>query len=337
MLKHHQVEFSSVRHNIFVSSGLDERLVVAIKARDIVARSEAVTDVIASIKEHGIVHMVIDPFVSTHRGVSENSNEEIEQVADAIRRIAYATGCSIDLVHHSVKSHAGNTESHAGDMNAARGASALIGSVRIIYTLSPMSEKRANALSIPPHLSARLVRLDHGKGNYSVRDPSIRWFELVTVPIENGGTVGDWILSGGDTVAVPVRWHPAAVDAAEDEDNPHEGDPKEAEQQRVRDFLARTMPADRCKLSSLIGNLARELAVAKTTARNRVMRAIPEEHEVPRPGERRFVRSDRRAGEAVAARQDLRDPQSRQLRRQQRSGGCIARRSLIPLSMTLLT
>jgi hypothetical protein len=125
VLKHHQIEFSSVRQNIFATSGLDERLVVAIKAQDIVVRGKAVADVIGSIKENGIVHMVIDPFVSTHRGVSENSNEEIEQVAEAIRHIAHGTGCSIDLIHHSIKSHAGNTESHAGDMNAARGLARL--------------------------------------------------------------------------------------------------------------------------------------------------------------------------------------------------------------------
>ena len=63
---------------------------------------------IGAINENGIVHLVIDPLVSTHRGVSENSNEEIEQVAEAIAHIAHETGCSIDLVHHSIKSHGGN-------------------------------------------------------------------------------------------------------------------------------------------------------------------------------------------------------------------------------------
>jgi peptide/nickel transport system substrate-binding protein len=61
-----------------------------------------------------------------HLGVSENSNEEIEQVIGTIQYIAHETGCSIDLVHHSLKSHSHNSEVHAGDMNAARGASSLI-------------------------------------------------------------------------------------------------------------------------------------------------------------------------------------------------------------------
>jgi hypothetical protein len=262
-----------------VSSGLDNRLVVAVKDKDIVKRTEAVKDVIAAIKENGICHIVIDPLVSTHRGVSENSNEEIEQVAEVIRHIAHETGCSIDLVHHSIKSHAGNSESHAGDMNAARGASALIGAVRIIYTLSPMSAKTATTLKVPPHVSARLVRLDQGKGNYSARDPLIRWFELVSVQIGNGTDLGDGFMVDGDTVAVPVPWKPAVVEAEKSADDAKSGDPKETQQQCLRNFLAQTMQTDRVGLSSLIGQIQIELGIGKSAARDRVMNAVKDGNE----------------------------------------------------------
>jgi hypothetical protein len=90
VLNFYRIEFASVRENIFVTSGLDERLIVAVKEKDIVKQTKAVEGVIASIREHKIVHIVCDPLISTHRGVSENSNEEIEQVAGMISRIAYA-------------------------------------------------------------------------------------------------------------------------------------------------------------------------------------------------------------------------------------------------------
>jgi hypothetical protein len=260
-LKFHQIEFDSVRENIFVSSGLDERLVVALKDQDLVKRTKAVADVIASIYENGIMHMVIDPLVSTHRGVSENSNEEIEQVAETISQIAHETGCSIDLVHHSVKTHTGNSEAHAGDMNAARGASALIGAVRIIYTLSSMSLKTATAFKIPPNISARLVRIDQGKGNYTTRDPSVRWFELVPVPVGNGADESNGFMVDGDTVAVPVPWKPDVVDGEVPEDDSKGGDAKETERQRVRDFLANAMQTDRVELTSLIGQVQLELGI----------------------------------------------------------------------------
>jgi AAA domain len=277
VIKYHHIDFDSARKNIFVTSGLDEPLVVAIKGKDIVERTTAVADVIGWIKKNGIVHMVIDPLVSTHRGVNENSNEEMEQVAEAIRHIAHKAGCSVDLVHHSLKSHSHNTEVHAGDMNAARGAGALIGAVRVVYTLSQMNEKTAQNMGVPDHQAARLVRLDHGKGNYTARDTSVRWFELITVAIENGADMGGGFLIGGDTVAVPVRWHPTAVDADAARDDPKEGDPKEARRQRDRDFVAKMMQKDRCELSGLIEELQRGFGIAKTTARNRIMKAIPDE------------------------------------------------------------
>ena len=139
VLRYHEIDFGSVRQNIFVTSGLDEPLLVAIKEKDAVKRTEAVAHLIEWIGKMGIMHITLDPFVSTHRGVSENANEEIEQVVQAIRHIAHETGCSIDLVHHSLKPQVRNSEAHAGDMNASRGASSLIGAVRIVYTITSMS------------------------------------------------------------------------------------------------------------------------------------------------------------------------------------------------------
>jgi hypothetical protein len=273
VLSYHHIEFESVRNNIFVSSGLDERLIVAMKTNDMVRRSLAVSEMIASIKESGIVHMVVDPFVSTHRGVSENANEEIEQVAEAIRHIAYETRCSIDLIHHSVKSHAGNTESHAGDMNAARGASALIGAVRILYTLSPMNAKTATTLQVPPFMSARLFRLDQGKGNYSARSADIRWFELVTVPIGNGTDTGDGFTVDGDTVAVAVPWTPTQVAAAASTTV----DEPETRRQRVRDVVAEAMRSDRCLVKEVVPAVMKEFGIQKSAARNLVMDAVSAE------------------------------------------------------------
>lgn len=108
ILQYHGIDLDSVRENIFVTSGATEPLIVAMKNGDLVKRTQAVANVIAWIQEKKMIHIVIDPFVSTHRGVSENSNEEIEQVMDAIRHIAHETGCSIDLVHHALKTHTSN-------------------------------------------------------------------------------------------------------------------------------------------------------------------------------------------------------------------------------------
>jgi hypothetical protein len=274
MLKYHEIDFAGVRENVFVTSGLDERLVVAVKEKDIVRRQQAVAQVIASIIQEGIIHIVVDPFVSTHRGVSENSNEEIEQVVDSIRAIAHETGCSIDLIHHSLKPGSKAADALAGDMNAARGASSLIGAVRMVYTVSPMGEKTATKLNVPEDQAARLVRLDHAKGNYSPRDTRVSWFELESYNIGNGTGPND-MFSDGDTIAVPKPWAPPAQAHA-----PKPGQDREAENrarvQRVRDCVAAAMASDRCRLKDILPEIERQFGVKLSAARKLLTEAIPE-------------------------------------------------------------
>jgi hypothetical protein len=279
ILQFNGVHLASVRENIFVTSGLAEPLIVAFKDKDIVKRTRAVVDVIRSIKKMGIVHMVIDPFVSTHTGVSENSNEEIEQVAEALRQIAYETGCSIDLVHHSLKTHSKNTEVHAGDMNAARGASSLIAAARSVYTLSTMSEKTANELGLHPAEATRLVRLDHGKGNYAARDADVRWFELMSFDIGNGDAGTDDFRARGDTIAVPLPWQSPSAGSVGTTANARDIERRE-QLERVRTIVAKTMSSDRCRMTAVLSAIEKEFLVKQRAARNLVTKAIPEGEEV---------------------------------------------------------
>jgi hypothetical protein len=282
MLQCHQIGYDSVRENVFVSSGLDERLVVAVKDKDIVKRTIAVAEVIASIKQHGIVHIVIDPLISTHRGVSENSNDEIEQVIETIQHIAHETGCSIDLVHHALKSHSHNTEVHAGDMNAARGASSLIGAARMVYTLSPMSKDTAEKMNLHPTQAARLVRLDIGKGNYAARDTNIRWFELEPFDIGNGDS-GE-IFCESDSIAVPKPWaQPMAHEQPASKDD-ERAVTRAAKLQRVRDVVAAAMPSERCEISKVRASIEHEFAIKKSAAHDLIKAAIPEGEEVTAEG-----------------------------------------------------
>jgi hypothetical protein len=277
ILEHHQIPLSAVRENIFVTSGLDTRLVIALKSKDVVKRGAAVEEMIASIQAKGIIHLVVDPLVSTHRGVSENSNEEMEQVAEAIRHIAHQTNCSIDLIHHTLKAGKSNSEAQAGDMNAARGASALIGAVRMVYTLSPMSERTASQLHVSSDIAHRLVRLDHAKGNYTARDARTRWFELEPYSIENGPDAGD-VFGGGDTMAVPKPWSSeteTTAPAVEGKDD--KAAQREAKLQRVRDVVAAAMTSGRCKAKDIFPAIEQEFLVKDATARKLLKEAVPED------------------------------------------------------------
>jgi hypothetical protein len=278
ILKYDGIDFTTVRENIFATSGLDEPLVVAIKEKDVVKRQQAVAEVIELIKKKGIKHIAIDPFVSTHRGVSENSNEEIEQVVECFRAIAYETGCSIDLIHHSLKPQGSSVDALAGNMNAARGASSLIGAVRMVYTVLPMSKKTADDMKLPEDLPARLVRLDHAKGNYSSRDTRIKWFELESYNIGNGNDPDDGFCEG-DTIAVPKMWEPPTDAQSQAEPKKDREAGRRDKLQEVRDFVAGAMPSRRTKLTDILRLVEQRFGYKQSAARMLLKKAIPEGEE----------------------------------------------------------
>lgn len=51
----------------------------------------------------------VDPFVSSH-AVNENGNNAIDAVVKTWARIAKECNCAVDLVHHSRKAAAGQSE-----------------------------------------------------------------------------------------------------------------------------------------------------------------------------------------------------------------------------------
>lgn len=287
------IDFDEVRPHLFYSSGADQRLIVAGKdASGTVRRHKMVSQIEAFIRGNNIVFWACDPFVSTHDGIAENANEEIEKVVGVFREIAQATDCAIDLVHHAVKNHSGNSESRAGDMNAARGASAFIGAVRVAYTLSAMSQDSAAELGLSDDEAARLVRLDPAKGNYAPRSWTPIWYKLESQSLGNGEDLADDdLLTGGgapDTVGVHVLFDIGAARRAAEERQ--EAKVSERAAGDLNDIVA-AMPADDCLLADLIPILCAHWGVKDSAARERIAMALPIARDVPAAGY--TVRADR--------------------------------------------
>ena len=152
-------------------------------------RQPDVDGCIEQIRDHNIGLFVVDPFVETHE-VNENSNEQIKMVAAMFREVARATHCAVLLVHHTAKPPQGTSDGHAGNMNTARGASALVGVARVVQTLFAMSDKDAERYDIPPEERHRYLRLDDAKANLGLVNPNANWFRRVGVEIANGDEVG---------------------------------------------------------------------------------------------------------------------------------------------------
>jgi hypothetical protein len=133
--------------------------------------------------------LVVDPFVETHE-VNENSNEQIKAVAAMFREVARAANCAVLLVHHTAKPPQGMSDGHAGNMNTARGASALVGVARVVQTLFGMSEGDAEKLGVAPDEKHLYLRLDDAKANLGLISPDANWYRKTSIELANGDEVG---------------------------------------------------------------------------------------------------------------------------------------------------
>lgn len=193
----HGLSANDIADRLFVD-GMDKALCTAIETPNGVQLVKPVFEaLVEEIKHHKIDVLMIDPLVSSH-AIGENDNRAIDAVAKAWKRVAQECRCAIVLVHHTRK-----TGGNAITVEDARGASALLGAVRIALTLNPMREDEASRFGIADPAERRsLVRVDMGKSNRSPAESAF-WFKLVSVDLGNGEYP-----EPGDRVAAAVKWNP---------------------------------------------------------------------------------------------------------------------------------
>ena len=191
IVKHHKVD-DSVLDNISLSCGYGNPYVTSTvdKEGNVVHHPNA-EKIISEAKANNVNYIIIDPFISIHQS-DENDNNSIQKAVDVLKHIAKEANVAIELVHHTRKAAGGKeSEEHAGNADAGRGASSLKDACRVIATLARISQKNAKDQLIDyEHEGRFLVRLDSGKGNYSGPPESAEWFKQVSVNIGNGDEVG---------------------------------------------------------------------------------------------------------------------------------------------------
>jgi hypothetical protein len=145
------------------------------------------------IEEIRPVMLVVDPLAELHN-CEENDNTALRSVIAKFRELAIRFNMAVVVLHHTRKG-AGQSP---GDPDSARGASAIIGAVRVAVTLTTMSEDDAKRFGLPTDIEARgnYVRMDDAKSNYAPLK-SAQWFEKVAYELANG-----------DTVPAAVPWLP---------------------------------------------------------------------------------------------------------------------------------
>jgi hypothetical protein len=120
-----------------------------------------------------------DPLAELHNA-EENDNTAMRAVVAAFRSLAKRLNIAVVILHHDRK---GN--SAPGDMDRVRGASAISGAVRVMLTLTTMTEEEADKLAINPEERRRHFRIDGAKSNYAPTQEA-EWWRLAAYEIENG-------------------------------------------------------------------------------------------------------------------------------------------------------
>jgi hypothetical protein len=262
----HGISFTSLDGRLFYNSGLDDqRFVVSTRTPDgNLVPHPNVQACIDHIRANGIKALFVDPLVSTH-AAQENSNDEIERVAEQYRDIAHKAGCAIEIAHHTVKTHAGDPEIHAGQQDSGRGGGALVAAARSVWTLAGMSESTAAKWHLEPAERKRMVRLDNAKENQSISDGEARWFYLHTQQLPNGDDVG--AMAPIDlNVMTEVRRVRAQAEADE---------AAEPERQDIARTILDTMFSDEVGVRDIVPVVSEKIGAKERSTRDRINGAIP--------------------------------------------------------------
>jgi len=196
-----KIDPQRLRGRLLLNSGRDHPLIIAERDKSGIIPTPYAEEITKVMIEEKIDVLQVDPFIKSHRA-EENDNTEVDQVLTIFGNVANETRAAVDLVHHVRKAPSGVTAT-PGDMNVARGASAITGAVRAARTLAVMTEKEAVALNIEPARKGWYVRVDNAKNSMSKPLSKVEWFERHSVDLDNADGEDE-----SDDVGVLVPWTP---------------------------------------------------------------------------------------------------------------------------------
>ena len=103
----------------------------------------------------------VDPLVNLHL-LSENDNSEMRFVMKVLHNIARETNTALMVAHHTGK---GSLQKDKGDVDAFRGAGALINSSRIAIIMSSITKLDREMFGIKEESTGEYIRIDTAKAN----------------------------------------------------------------------------------------------------------------------------------------------------------------------------
>lgn len=192
---HYQLGAADIEGHLYADSGRDQRLVIATTDRNGASIVQPVIDnLVAEIIARDIDALIIDPFVSSHE-VSENDNGAMDRIVKEWGRVAQRGNCAVELVHHSRKSSAGETEI---TVESSRGGKALTDGCRSVRVLNRMSKEEGENAGVENCRVHFRTYID--KSNLAPPAENSTWFKLESVDLGNSTT------GYGDSIGVVIPW-----------------------------------------------------------------------------------------------------------------------------------
>ena len=180
--QHYEIDQGELEGWLFVTSGITMPIKVAIARAGSVRVDKATTAaIIRTITDNEIGVASFDPLVA-HHAATENATGDMDLVVREFARIANATDCSTEIVHHTRKPAPGQEELGIVD---SRGAGAIINAVRSARVLNTMSKSEADGAGVDDVDRQLHFRIDRGKANMAP-PTAARWYKFVGVEIPKG-------------------------------------------------------------------------------------------------------------------------------------------------------
>jgi hypothetical protein len=168
------------------------RVVVRSPRGDAIVQRDVVDGLTDWCDRNRIDALVIDPLISFHV-VRESDNGDMDLVCKEAFGAIAGKCRAVELVHHPRKLAPGESNTTVDD---ARGASAILGAVRVARTFNFMTTAEAAQLGIHENDRRRHVRIENGKNNPGPTGKA-HWVRIETENLPNG-----------DEVACSTLWQP---------------------------------------------------------------------------------------------------------------------------------
>jgi hypothetical protein len=175
-----------VSDNLSLLSGKDGRIKLASSdGRDVKIEHGAFATMKKLLIAEQVQVLVLDPLVATH-DINENDNTGMGALVSEIGILTFDTQVATVLVHHDKKGLQTRATGEAS-MDDARGAGAIVSSVRMVLNVGEIKKSDAGNFEIESTEVWKFMAVSQGaKANYSARDPNLKIYRQNSVIAENG-------------------------------------------------------------------------------------------------------------------------------------------------------